>query len=104
MDSNDIEGLLLLTKSNVNHVFKANYPIYYPNPPEVLGGPPIGFLIEFGHTAVDLLNTPNQMMQLQTIYNACVCPSSYFLGNAPPPDLSTVATVGQSQKHAIPFQ
>jgi hypothetical protein len=53
VDSNDIEGIHFITDADNTLIFKANYPVYFPNPPVSLLGRPIGFLIEFGHTAVD---------------------------------------------------
>lgn len=93
-DSNDVEGLLFGTETGSSLSYRANYPLYVPNPPAALGGRPIGFRIEFGHTATDAFTTPNQMMKVQVIYNACQCPVSMFLADAPPSDMTIEAAVG----------
>jgi len=66
-------------------------------------GPPIGFLIEFGHTGVSVADTPNQMLKFQVIYNECPCPASKFLATYPPPDLSTTAVVNPAISQVLPF-
>ena len=88
-DSNDVEGLHFLTSAGgAPLIYRANYPLYRPNPPAKLTGRPIGFRIEFGHTAVDTLNTPNQLMKVQIIQNECLCSQSEFLGDQPPQDVN----------------
>ena len=57
VDSNDVEGLRFITDNGNAHVIKANYPVFTPNPERKLQGRPIGFKIEFGHTAIDSTNT-----------------------------------------------
>ena len=84
VDTNDVEGLRFVTESGLIHVIKANFPIFTPDPERNLKGRPIGFKIELGHTAVDALNTPNQLMQVQLIYNSCMCPDSQYLANRAP--------------------
>ena len=96
-DSNDVEGILFRTDSGSDLIYKANYPIYRPFPPAALKGRPIGFRVEFGHTGVDLQNTPNQPMQLQVIFNYCLCSESEFLKNAPPADMKIEALVDPPQ-------
>ena len=54
VDSNDVEGLLFISDRGQRLTYKANYNIYQPNPPAQLLGRPIGFRIEFGHTAVSV--------------------------------------------------
>ena len=53
---------------------------------------------------MDLMNTPNQLMKLQVIFNECVCPTSAFLADAPPEDLQITAKVGSITARDIPFQ
>ena len=65
VDSNDVEGLHFITSGGGDPlIYKANYPVYKPYPPAKLLGRPIGFRVEFGHTASDNLNTPNQPMKV----------------------------------------
>ena len=57
VDSNDVKGLRFITENGNAHIIKANYPVWTPNPEKKLQGRPIGFKIEFGHTAIDSTNT-----------------------------------------------
>lgn len=103
VDSNDVEGLLFDLADRTRGQYRANYPVFQPNPPVALNGRPIGFRIEFGHTAVDALNTPNQLMKVQFVYNECICPSSRFLGSNTARDLEVTAVIDVDSTQEIPF-
>ena len=84
VDSNDIEGLYFVTGAGAATEYRANHPIFSPNPAVALAGPLIGFRIEFGSSGI----TNDQPLKLEAIYNACSCPTASFFADAPPSDLS----------------
>ena len=59
VDSNDIEGLHLILDNNNLVITKANFPRFSPDPPVALKGRPIGFSVEFGHTGINEITTPD---------------------------------------------
>jgi hypothetical protein len=38
------------------------------------------------------------------VYNECICPTSFFLGDAPPDNLQIMATVGNRVSRVLPYQ
>ena len=67
--------------------YKANYEI--PNPIVTLQGRPIGFKVFTGKNSN---GTPNMPLQVQVIYNSCMCPLSFFVEKTAPSNMAI--TVG----------
>ena len=74
IDEEDIEGLRFEFEDNSIREYKANHPT--PNPIVILKGRPIGFKT---YTGTNSNGTPNMPLQIQLIYNSCMCPLSFFI-------------------------
>jgi hypothetical protein len=71
IDDEDIEGLQFVLEDGTVLDYKANY--MFTEPLLVLPGRPLGFKALFGENSS---GTDNMPLQVQVIYNACMCPLS----------------------------
>lgn len=90
IDSNDIEGFLFRLEEGTIKKYKSNYDSWMPNPYHQLEGRPIGFRILRGW-----VYEADGMLGVSMIYNECICPTTAFLADTPPPDIAVTASDGQ---------